>query len=343
MTRSRVSSAIRLCLQLAQAVTLSFIWAGDQLLNPIGSHLKRKHHTGSLRPGAVPAALITQEALPGIFKASQPVLLSGFARNWALFSLCTPEFLRRSLGDGLVTMLASSAYGEDRGFLQETARRIQMPGSDAIDTIFSDPKSDMRYYFWGLSIRELDTAFDASIGQYQWDRSATSIWVGQKGNFTRLHYDIWHGLLAQLTGRKRVILFPPNETSNLYCDPLFSWSRRPPSKLPTDCLRTDKHLFPKFRNVRRYYETVIDPGDVLYIPPLWWHEVESLDNSISIPLRYSPHWTEVVRPNTFPLVLGELRLSLRRATEAAARMRALRSPPGAQSRKPTASGQARSH
>jgi len=315
-----LNGAMTLCSQVAQAVLLSFIWAGDRLLNPLRSRIMGKLHAGSPRDGDVPRMQITQEALPGIFKASQPVLLSGFARNWELFSLCTPDFLRTSLGEGIVTMLASSASGDDRGFLQETAKRVQMPGSEAIDMIFSEPKSDARYYFWGISVKELDTAFDASVGNYHWVRSATSIWVGQKGNFTRLHYDIFHGLLAQLTGRKRVVLFPPNESSNLYCDPLFSWRQRPPSKLPTDCLRTDKHLFPKFQNVRRYYETVIGPGDVLYIPPLWWHEVESLDISVSIPLRYSPHWSEVVRPNAFPFIIGGLKKSLHRGRKAVARM-----------------------
>jgi hypothetical protein len=275
---------------------------------------------------------ITQGALPSIFKASQPVLLSQLARNWALFSLCTPEFLRTSLGDGIVTLLASSASGGDRGFLQDTARKVQMPGSEAIDTIFSELSSDTRYYLWGIRIKELDTAFDARIGK--WDRSAPSVWVGQKGNITRLHYDSFHGLLAQLTGRKRVVLFPPYESSNLYCDPLFSWNQRSFSKLPTDCLRADRHVFPKFWNVRRYYETVIGPGDVLYIPPLWWHEVESLDNTISIPLRYSSHWTELIRPNAFPFALGSLRVSLRHAIKAAGRRtRALRFPPSVLSRK----------
>jgi hypothetical protein len=281
---------------------------------------------------------ITQEALPGIFKASQPVLLSEFARNWPLFSVCTPEFLRTSLGDGMVTLLASSASGDDRGFLQETARKVQMPGSEAIDTIFSEPRLDTRYYFWGIRIRELDAAFDAKIRK--WGRSAdTSIWVGQKGNITRLHYDSDHGLLAQLTGRKRVVLFPPYESSNLYADPLYLlWNQRPHSKLPTDCLRADRRLFPKFWNVRCYYETVIGPGDVLYIPPWWWHEVESLDNTISIPLRYDLHWTEAIRPNAFPFALGRLRFALRSAIRATGR-RALRSPPAASSRKGMASGE----
>jgi hypothetical protein len=266
---------------------------------------------------------ITQEALPSVFKASQPVLLSDFACNWALFSVCTPEFLKRSLGDGIVTLLASSASGDDRGFLQHTARGVKMPGSEAIDLIFSEPRSDTRYYFWGIKIRELDTTFDAKIGK--WGRSAkTSVWVGQKGNITRLHYDSLHGLLAQLTGRKRVVLFPPYESSNLYFDPLYLWKfaagfQRPFTDLPTDCLRADRRLFPKFRNVQRYYETVIGPGDVLYIPPWWWHEVESLDNTISIPLRYDAHWTERIRPNAFPWALGDLRFSLRDAIRATRR------------------------
>lgn len=39
--------------------------------------------------------------------------------------------------------------------------------------------------------------------------------------------------------------------------------------------RPDYNKFPKFKNVKGY-ETVVEPGDVLYIPIYWWHHVESL-------------------------------------------------------------------
>lgn len=57
----------------------------------------------------------------------------------------------------------------------------------------------------------------------------SGIWIGSKGNITPLHYDLWHGLLVidilvlaqqqvQVTGRKSVILYSPDETSFLYQD-----------------------------------------------------------------------------------------------------------------------------
>lgn len=39
--------------------------------------------------------------------------------------------------------------------------------------------------------------------------------------------------------------------------------------------RPDYTKFPNFKNVRGY-ETVVGPGEVLYIPIYWWHHVESL-------------------------------------------------------------------
>lgn len=45
--------------------------------------------------------------------------------------------------------------------------------------------------------------------------------------------------------------------------------------LQVDFERPDYARFPKFKEAKGC-ETVIGPGDVLYIPIYWWHHIESL-------------------------------------------------------------------
>lgn len=46
--------------------------------------------------------------------------------------------------------------------------------------------------------------------------SAVNLWIGRAGNVTKLHYDAYQNLLAQVRGQKRVYLFPPSQLSALY-------------------------------------------------------------------------------------------------------------------------------
>ena len=40
--------------------------------------------------------------------------------------------------------------------------------------------------------------------------------------------------------------------------------------------------YPNLLQIPTIYETVLYPGDVLFIPAKWWHAVRSLDTSISV-------------------------------------------------------------
>eukprot|EP00966_Prymnesium_polylepis_P221875 5133040-Prymnesium_polylepis.1 len=67
--------------------------------------------------------------------------------------------------------------------------------------------------------------------------------------------------LAQLTGRKRVVLWPPSEDANLYVE--GSSSR-------VGCIdKWNDDAFPRFRRaVSTRREAVLGPGDVIFIPAL---------------------------------------------------------------------------
>lgn len=82
-------------------------------------------------------------------------------------------------------------------------------------------------------------------------------------------------LLVQVTGRKRVVLFPPSEVTKLYLNGDKSQVM--------DIDNPDMDRFPLFSQAQRY-ECCLDPGDVLFIPALWFHNVTSIDFGVAVNL-----------------------------------------------------------
>jgi hypothetical protein len=102
------------------------------------------------------------------------------------------------------------------------------------------------------------------------------IWLGTAIT-TPTHFDEWNNIGCVVSGRRRFTLFPPEQISNLYIGPLdFA-----PTGAPMSLARLhdpDFGRFPRFREALRAAVTAeLGPGDALFIPPLWWHHVESLE------------------------------------------------------------------
>ncbi len=80
-----------------------------------------------------------------------------------------------------------------------------------------------------------------------------------------------------VAGHRRVILFPPEQLPNLYVGPLdFTPAGQPISLV--DLSAPDYERFPKFREaVKTAQMSVLEPGDAIIVPSMWWHHMEALD------------------------------------------------------------------
>ncbi|CAL8240768.1 unnamed protein product [Merluccius merluccius] len=87
------------------------------------------------------------------------------------------------------------------------------------------------------------------------------------------HYDVMDNLLAQVTGRKRVVLYSPQDALHLYL------SGDKSEVLDIDS--PDLERFPDFVKAQRY-ECVLEPGDVLFIPALWFHNTLALQFGVGV-------------------------------------------------------------
>ncbi|XP_063973253.1 2-oxoglutarate and iron-dependent oxygenase JMJD4 [Diachasmimorpha longicaudata] len=99
------------------------------------------------------------------------------------------------------------------------------------------------------------------------------VYMGPKGSWTPLHVDVFasYSWSANIVGKKRWLLFPPGEEDNL-CDAR--------GHLPYDIDSPDNNLPLKQSN--KSLEIVQGPGEIVFVPSGWHHQVWNLEDTISI-------------------------------------------------------------
>jgi hypothetical protein len=102
------------------------------------------------------------------------------------------------------------------------------------------------------------------------------LWIGNRV-VTPAHFDEYYNIACVVCGRREFTLFPPEQVKNLYVGPLdFA-----PTGAAISMARLDKPDDPRFPNLKEALAharvAVLEPGDAIYIPPLWWHHVASLE------------------------------------------------------------------
>jgi Cupin-like domain len=104
-----------------------------------------------------------------------------------------------------------------------------------------------------------------------------SIWIGNR-TVASAHYDMSNNIACCMVGRRRFTLFPPEQVHNLYPGPLeLTPGGQVVSMVNFDSPDLDKH--PNFVDALENAQIAdLEPGDVLFYPAMWWHQVEALDD-----------------------------------------------------------------
>ena len=109
-------------------------------------------------------------------------------------------------------------------------------------------------------------------------------WIGNRTT-ALAHHDMSHNVACVAVGRRRFTLFPPEQVENLYPGPL---EPTPGGQVVTmtDINAPDFTRFPKLREALAAAQVAdMEPGDALFYPALWWHQVEALE-SFNVMINY---------------------------------------------------------
>ncbi len=229
--------------------------------------------------GALDAAAFRARAAQGL-----PFLMRGAAAHWPLAAL-TVQGLREHYSDlpvrARVGDYVSTAFAPDRA-MQDMSLLAYL------DLVAAGTQG-LPPYLGNLEMRALNRLchwpnFFDKMGPPRF-------WLGPAGTVTPLHCDYDDNVFAQLWGSKRICLAPPHHDEFLYpseANAILFGS-------PFDPEAPDYERFPLARHAA-VIDCTVGPGDMLYVPAGWYHQVRSLTFSLS-----SNRWARAV-----PLALGSL-------------------------------------
>ncbi len=213
----------------------------------------------------------------------QPVVLRGLVAEWpAVAAGRSPWTLREYLlsfdnGGRMDAFVGGAAiagkyyYGDDlKGFNFE---RRPMRLADAITAIV-DGMDGKTIYAGSLPADDFLPGFSADNPMPLAPMGAGRIWLGNASNVSS-HYDTLDNLACVIAGKRRFTLYAPDLIGGLYVGPIDNTMAGQPVSLAAS-LPTDAQRFPLFESIRdQGLVAELEPGDALYLPKLWWHQVEA--------------------------------------------------------------------
>lgn len=219
------------------------------------------------------------------YAGNRPVILSDVTRGWpALERWKNPAYFAEKFGDEVISVCMGRDADPkcDRNFQNHVS---QMTMRDYAKWVTSTKESNDGYLISNNRLLENEAFFaliedviaPADYVDEARFRTFMSFWFGPAGTRTPLHHDGNNILFCQVVGRKEFYLVSPFETGLLVrADGYYAHQPVPPG-MEHEGLRPADETFP-YPAVR----IVLEPGEALFLPVGWWHQVRSLDVSVSI-------------------------------------------------------------
>ncbi len=229
------------------------------------------------------SALGAEEFLERYYAVNRPVILTGEMADWPALARWTPDYLKSVVGARPVEF--QSGRSRDRQFeMNKDVHRNDAPFDVFIDRILQPGAGNDAYLTAYNSERNVEalSGLQGDVGFLDkfLDRHAAGahgmMWIGPAGTVTSLHHDLTNNFIAQIVGRKRVKLAPAADVGKLY-NARHVFSEIPDLEDPG----IDLARYPRLSELR-LYDVLLEPGEILFVPLGWWHQVKSLDFSVTI-------------------------------------------------------------
>jgi hypothetical protein len=233
--------------------------------------------------------LAAKQFFDEVVPEQQPIVLRGFADDWPLVAAAKKspnEFsanLCQHYNGNKVTICAAPPSADKRFFYNHDLTGFSfVSAQERLDlflrrlTDFDNKQPSPALSMQSALIEDILPRLLENNSSDFFPNVKPRLWVGNEG-VVDTHYDGTDNIACAVAGRRRFILFPPDQTSNLYPGPLEFTPAGVPVSL-VNLRKPDFDRYPRFRSaLENAYCVELEPGDALFIPMLWWHHVESLN------------------------------------------------------------------
>lgn len=248
--------------------------------------LKRElSRLGSNEPVARKSGLSREEFFGEYYRRNRPVILTDVCRDWPAISLWSrAEYFAEKFGETVidVCMGRDSETYPDRNFknlvqqmkMSEYVAWVLTAGTTNDGYLISNNRLLENVAFEGLLS---DITFPDAYVDRERRKSHMSFWFGPAGTVTPLHHDGNNILFCQVVGDKEFFLVSPFETelikraSGYYAHAGVPFGMMEEGGRPAD----EAFAWPATR-------LVLKPGEALFLPVGWWHQVRALKLSVSL-------------------------------------------------------------
>ena len=210
----------------------------------------------------------------------RPVVIKDLASSWPAIRKWTPEFLKQKYGDLQVKVYNASFAQPGKHYVSSLRK---MPFKEYLHLVTTSSK-DLRIFAFDI-LREApelkeDIMFPSIANGFS--KRFVFMFFGCKSSVTPMHYDIdmSHLFHTVIYGKKRVVLFPYEDSNNLYQHPFNTRSY-------VDVDNPDFDKYPRLRNATGYQE-ILYPGETLFIPSGYWHHIVYEEGGYAVSMRH-PH------------------------------------------------------
>lgn len=247
-------------------------------------------------------------------RSGTPVVIEGLYDHWPASELWTMAHFRENFGERRFQVNVQNPDNRRTDFselrLDEIIDSFTDPDNDDLNYIMFSPVLEI--------IPELKKDLDLSVIRRFADLSEDRrIWVklffGPAGTQTSLHMAPQSNLFFQVHGKKRWVMFPPDQSALIYPNRIL------PSGLPyffSNYRYRDSGVSKRYPLARflEGYDIYLDSGDALWVPPFHWHWVNALTPSISlsswwydplISLKQSPFFFALSVPGMLGILSGK--------------------------------------
>ena len=215
-------------------------------------------------------------------KKQKPVVVEQLTSDWPAYEKWNLDYIQKMAGDKTVPLYDDRPVSFKDGFNQAHAN---MKMADYIDLLKSKP-TNFRIFLYNL-IKEvplLKKDFNWPDLGLRLVKQLPMLFFGGENSRVFMHYDIDYSniLHFQFNGKKRCVLFAPDQTPYLYKVPFSLISRE-----DIDFDNPDFNKFPALKQAQGYV-TELKHGEMLYMPEGYWHYMKYLTPGFSMSLRAFP-------------------------------------------------------